>query len=78
MEAQWSEEQLKLLDQEMEQVLNTSVLKYHKVELTVDQGGKHKICLIKEYDNVCKGYFGDLVAYFPPRSPCHWDWSLSS
>lgn len=60
METNWPEEKLELLDNEIVESLNSSGQTYHKVQLTVDEGGKHIISLIKNYDNTCKGFFNWL------------------
>lgn len=67
MEINWSGEKLELLDNEIVESLHLSGQTYHKAQTAVDKGG-NIISLIKNYDDSCKVFFGQLGCLFPPDS----------
>lgn len=66
-EINWSGEKLELLDHEIVESLHLSGQTYHKVQMAVDKGG-NIISLIKNYDDSCKVFFGQLGCLFPSNS----------
>ena len=73
METNWQKEKLELLDNEIVESLNSSGQTYHKVQMRVDEGGKHIISLIKIMIIHVKGFSVGWDACSP-----YLDFSLSS
>ena len=69
METNWPEEKLELLHNKIVESLNSSGQTNHKIQVTVDEGGKPIISLIKNYDDKCKVFLVGWDACSPQTLP---------
>ncbi|XP_045359659.1 uncharacterized protein LOC123611597 [Leopardus geoffroyi] len=65
METGWPKEELRIEDHELAQVLNYSNQQYHQIQISMEEGGKAIVKLVKNYDQTCQGFLGWLQCSFP-------------